>query len=841
MKGRKLYTANLEEFTALNFRDKPVVKYYKRVHNFVKSRLGEEYANLWAIPLNIEKPLGPTGKLSWSSNTLKETVQPIAGLSQVRRDDVQRVLDTKTKAINDLVTELSESSNPDDLEWAELLQLIVQIPSQDYIYTDGENAVFVMWGFRLAQDYPKRTIPAKKKPASKTSVRNKRPNQQNIGTRDNSPVSRGEDNENDGFEDDLAHEDDFDGNTQEPLSNNDGGNEQENSGSGKSRKWLWTLLAVLLLLIIVFVAFYFLSESKSALPPEAGVYVPIDSNTIRLDEDSMKFIASDRLNISLIGKNRNLKKFSKEFKKLYSGNEYEIIYFDTITYRLQLRMPTELREPLKQNLPGQMTNYDMLIWEESLYEIEYRPNDPGFNDQSQFWYHENVKAFDAWEVTMGNPDLVVAVIDNGFDISHPELSEKIYRPWNIVQRSPKVTTYGHLDHGTHVAGIAVGLADNSEGLCGVAPACKLMPVQVADPSGRISTTAIVDGIIYAINNGASVINISLGKQYNPNVQFIHPNTQLQYINGAEKEEERFWEHLYQEVERYGATIVFAGGNQNILVGLDPMVRSDKVVKVSATTPGNGKASFSNYGPYSSLSAPGTQILSSVPGGYEYMDGTSMASPVVAGAMALLKSVNPAYTTHQMIDLLQATGFPVGSDQQLGRIIRLDRVLGISSRKRRRLPKASCSDVQHRIDSLLREIERLRQQCHTKGSGDTLKMPVDSSSLTLLQGRWKSTTPLFNTRSGERVDIIFDLNPNSTSSITLLEEYGDVCDGAISLKYSQSQLTLTQSQDALCRASGTSYSPYSFLCVEGINNCAKCKAINKTDASNEFWFELIRIN
>ena len=202
-----------------------------------------------------------------------------------------------------------------------------------------------------------------------------------------------------------------------------------------------------------------------------------------------------------------------------------------------------------------------------------------------------------------------------------------------------------------------------------------MPVQVADARGLMTTTSVLDGILYSLYQGADVINVSLGGQFSGLSQY-NGDIQENLISNHFKEEERLWRRVMRIAASHNSTLVIAAGNDNVLAGIDPLQRPELFITVSATDRSNRmvvKTKFSNYGPYSTISAPGAGIFSTVgKNGYATMEGTSMAAPVVAGAVALMKSLNNAITTKQIICILQTTGLQTQGN--IGRLIQLDKAL-----------------------------------------------------------------------------------------------------------------------------------------------------------------------
>jgi hypothetical protein len=268
----------------------------------------------------------------------------------------------------------------------------------------------------------------------------------------------------------------------------------------------------------------------------------------------------------------------------------------------------------------------------------------------------------------------VAIVDNGFNLSHPELTSKVVAPYNVWKHSNDIFPQ-KIDHGSHVAGIALAIADDGKGISGIAPKCKFMPVQVANENNLMTTTSVLDGILYSLYQGADVINVSLGGQFTGLSQFSE-NEQKELIRNHFKEEERLWRRVMRIAANHNSTLVIAAGNDNILAGIDALQRPELFITVSATDKNNknfSKAQFSNYGTYSNISAPGVDIYSSVGSNdYAMMQGTSMAAPIVSGAVALMKSIDNTITTKKVICILQSTGLE--TEGNIGKLIQLDKAL-----------------------------------------------------------------------------------------------------------------------------------------------------------------------
>lgn len=409
------------------------------------------------------------------------------------------------------------------------------------------------------------------------------------------------------------------------------------------------------------------------LPEEPTKPLPIDDDDDIIDNpDDKRPIVGNRLNVLLDDENLTITGFAADFKNAYPDDKYSIIYADPITKRLQIKVPSDERETVKRELvnklPDKYHGGKVFIWDESLFEEQLTPNDLLLN---KCWYHNTIKSYNAWNITQGSDSLIIAVLDDGFQLLHEEFIGKIVKPYNVYTKGKVVSETSK--HGTHVAGLALAKAGNGKGISGVAPRCRLMPVKVFDDNGKCSFTAVVDGVLYAIYSGAKVVNLSLGMSINSN---LSRSRQIDLINNHFKEEERVWKKVFSIANKYHVTIVIAAGNENVMAGIEPMHRSDDVIVVAATDGGNNellKTGFSNYGRYTDVSAPGQYILSSVGmSQYEFMSGTSMSAPIVTGAVALMKSLDANLTTAQIRSILQETGLQVQGD--IGNLIQLDKAL-----------------------------------------------------------------------------------------------------------------------------------------------------------------------
>ena len=415
-------------------------------------------------------------------------------------------------------------------------------------------------------------------------------------------------------------------------------------------------------------------SQESFLPIEEGVPTPFDSSEVIYDEFNAIKIVANRINVLLESDSLSIEQFASDFKSIYRGKKYKIVYYNRDLNLLQLQVPKKERSKIKNELidlmPVKYNSENVLVFDEPVLQTNLKPNDAKLGE---CWYHSAIRSNQAWEITMGNENLIIAVVDDGFEITHEELANKIVSPYNVYDKSSDVKE-SKSRHGTHVAGLIAATANNGKGIAGVAPKCKIMPIKVFNGFESCSSIAVLQGVLYAIKNNANVVNLSLGMIVNERLTI---NQQKDLISNHYRYEEHLWERIFNIADSKKSTVVIAAGNDNILAGIDPKHRSEDVIVVAAIGKNNlpmyDKAEFSNYGIYTDVSAPGQDILSTVGvNQYEEFDGTSMAAPLVSGAVALMKSVDSNLNTRQIKSILQETGLSV--DLNIGKLIQLDKAI-----------------------------------------------------------------------------------------------------------------------------------------------------------------------
>jgi subtilisin family serine protease len=249
-----------------------------------------------------------------------------------------------------------------------------------------------------------------------------------------------------------------------------------------------------------------------------------------------------------------------------------------------------------------------------------------------------------WSVNRGDKSVTVGIIDTGVDLNHTDLQGNLAQGYNVVD--PASDPLDDVGHGTHVAGIISALVNNGVGVAGMTWYNPVMPVKVLDASGSGSTYAVAQGIIWATDHGAKVLNMSLGNYADAN--FLHDAIRYAYDHDV--------------------VLIAASGNDNTDRPGFPAAYPE-VFAVAATDSRNNKAPFSNYGDYIDVAAPGVSIASTYPHNqYAALSGTSMACPHVTALAALIRSTNPLLTNEEVMDVMRKSAKdigPAGKDPYFG--------------------------------------------------------------------------------------------------------------------------------------------------------------------------------
>jgi len=271
------------------------------------------------------------------------------------------------------------------------------------------------------------------------------------------------------------------------------------------------------------------------------------------------------------------------------------------------------------------------------------PGSPSGTDRA------DIKAPEGWEETKGTNSTLIAILDTGIDLLHPDLQSKVLSGGRDFANDDFDASDDHW-HGTHVAGIAAAETNNTEGIAGVAWNCKLLPVKVLDENGDGYMSWIADGIRWAADEGADVINMSFG---GPSEAGILAEA-LNYAKAA------------------GVVLVASAGNEEDSV-FYPAAYDEYCIAVAATDYNDERPWWSNPGPEVDVAAPGVRIISCSPTWYwgpgsfpyGYGEGTSQAAPHVAGLAALIKDLKPWLRVDEIMDIIRYTADDVNSGTSPG--------------------------------------------------------------------------------------------------------------------------------------------------------------------------------
>lgn len=316
------------------------------------------------------------------------------------------------------------------------------------------------------------------------------------------------------------------------------------------------------------------------------------------------------------------------------------------------------------------------------------PNDPYFSNQ---WYLSKIEADKAWSKISSSPNIIIAVIDSGIAIDHPDLKDNIWRNkkeivsdgvdndgngfiddaygWDFIDNTPdprpsfsgKWTEEG-VSHGTLVAGIIAATGNNSKGVVGVTWQAQIMPLKALNDKGEGKISDVIRAIDYAIGNGAHIINLSFSSlNYSAGLQeaiYRAHRAGLMVVAAAGNEEARNGGYNIDETKLYPACYDGLNQGENMVIG------------VAATDALDQKAIFSSYGSRCvDISAPGISFFNTVTHSdflveskyYDgYFSGTSLAAPLVSGTLALIAEANPELRREEIIDILLSSADKIES-------------------------------------------------------------------------------------------------------------------------------------------------------------------------------------
>jgi len=288
------------------------------------------------------------------------------------------------------------------------------------------------------------------------------------------------------------------------------------------------------------------------------------------------------------------------------------------------------RERILSRLKSELLSEIQFAELEKVLPPDFIPNDANYNNQ---WFHPKIDDEEAWDTTFGSSGIIIAILDTGVDSTHPDLAANIVPGWNIANNNSDTSdVYGH---GTSVAGNAAMVGNNSIGGAGVCPGCKIMPIRISGPNGWATSSDAALGVIWAADHGARVANLS----------YAFAGTGMA-------------DYMGDVMMAKGGILTISAGNYNTNV---TSPSSAKYLTVGSVNSNDQRSSFSNYGAFLSLMAPGENMyLTLNGGGYGGCAGTSFSAPTVAGVAGLVLSANANLTALEVMNIIKSSADDLGA-------------------------------------------------------------------------------------------------------------------------------------------------------------------------------------
>lgn len=376
-------------------------------------------------------------------------------------------------------------------------------------------------------------------------------------------------------------------------------------------------LVIIICSFIIFKTFFFGAQESPPIKEKALVPLSAQDHILLKFKDSI----SQEKRADILGKNNLKEKY--EIKQI--GVKIISIPSDSTPEEIVDR----LRMQEKANI--EYAEVDVEI------KPDFVPNDPYYSSQ---WFHSKISDPQAWDYTSGAP-IIITIPDSGTDCTHTDLKINCLPGWNFYDNNDNSSdVYGH---GTATAGTAGAVGNNGIGVAGTAWSAKILPLRVSNLTGWAYFSTIANAIVYAADHGSKVASVSYRAFTSSSV-----STAANYMRSK------------------GGLVVMSAGNENTLLNTS---NNPSIIVVSATDSNNVRASWSNYGTEIDLAAPGISIYTTNKGGgYGGWSGTSFSSPMTAGIIALIYSVNPNLTADQAQDILFNSAIDIGTtgwDQYYG--------------------------------------------------------------------------------------------------------------------------------------------------------------------------------
>ncbi|MEI7847171.1 MAG: S8 family serine peptidase [Chloroflexota bacterium] len=381
-------------------------------------------------------------------------------------------------------------------------------------------------------------------------------------------------------------------------------------------------------------------NGQQYIPQEVIIKLKADSAT-NLNADALSAGILNVESLDLLSSQFRVSSISPVFNDVDPTDQVASKYGLTNILKLKIGLGVNIQSAMKAFRANPNVEYA-----EPNYTVQalYTPNDPNLKNQ---WGLTNkndkdIDAPEAWNVTTGNSNVLIAVVDSGVLYTHPDLSGGRVRTdidKDFVNNdSDAIDDNGH---GTHIAGIIAANTNNGKGIAGICPKCTILPVKVLSNSGSGSADGVSKGIKYAADKGAQIISMSLG---------ITPKC------GCSKTIAGAINYAFDK----GSLLIAASGNDSTSSISYPS-SSSRVMSIGATNIKDARASWSNYGGGLDLVAPGDNIQSTwLKNTYAYKSGTSMATPYVSGVAGLVYSKNLAQKNIRVWWILQHSADPLNN-------------------------------------------------------------------------------------------------------------------------------------------------------------------------------------
>lgn len=784
-----IHTDNLQKIRPLMWHGQEIYAKYEQIVSVLQARLGPEVVQLFARPVVPDQNgAREGGEAHWLASHVRTPV-PLTSLAQSEQEAYTAQLSHALNQVLALGQELQQSEQAGERELGEVLQLAVEVPSLDYVLVENGHVVLVCWGFQVAEaDERERFRLVKALDAGAPTPEAEAPAEP-------APTE-------------LPPEPPSEDPPEEPS---------------HRRRWkgvLGILAVVLLLGVLGWLLYLWLAP---ALVPDDPGFQPADPEQYgKYEGDPLeREIVLGQL-LVVLAEGEKTREVLDQYAPEWRQKGVRVVGYRPEMGLVQVEIDGDLEEA-REYLRDFSEVEDATVVRVDQVE-QYDPSDAGLNkDQpsKKDWGYHATNAFQAWEMTRGDEEVLVAVIDSDFAPDHPELSEPRISGYDLASGKWEVgPTPDGPAHGTHVAGTATGAIDNEAGVAGVCPGCSALLIEAGGGVGRFSQTDVIEAMEMALEEGADVINLSLGLS-------VPSGVDPEEVKQATRANERIARRILARMEKEGVVVVTAAGNDGMIASVDPRNRVDESVVVAAVNPELAPTSFTNHGDTVDLGAPGLGIYSAVTDGYGFKPGTSMAAPFVTGAVGLIRSVNPELSPQAIRDLLVETARAANEDpdRPIGPVLDL----AAAVEKAQRMPESpspgagcDCEELERRVDELERRLDELEEPDDSEPSDDRMVIPDDPDDLEFAAGIWRASEGLVRTRDEEPIELEFDIRASGNGSITF-DEPGGTCTGSLNVELDGESLTMVQSEPANCpHTPNRGYSRHRFTCEAQADGLALCQ-------------------